>query len=298
MGSNQVQDLAERVEALLAEVEASAVPSVAERVEELVRSLLEMYGAGLDRVVDVLAGDSPGSREALLRRLAGDELTSALLVLHDLHPDDVTMRVTHALEAVRPYLGSHAGGVELLGVDEEAVVHLRLEGSCDGCPSSSQTVRNAIEDAILTAAPDVVSVDVLGMVAERPLLQIQPFRDREPALHATEHDAAAAETGWQHVDVDVPPRSVQHFHVAGEPVLVANLDGTLVAYLDRCPGCAEPPSGGVLAGDVLTCRGCGGQYDVRLAGRGLDSTVDHLDPLPLLPEGAGWKLALPTRTGT
>ena len=38
------------------------------------------------------------------------------------------------------------------------------------------TVQNAIEDAILLAAPDVLAVEAEGMVtADPPLLQIQPF---------------------------------------------------------------------------------------------------------------------------
>lgn len=286
MGGNEVQQLAGRVDTLMAEVAQSAVPAVAERVEELVRALVQMYGAGLSRVLDVLAGADGPARDAALRRLADDDLVSALLVLHDLHPDDVSTRVTRALDAVRPYLGSHAGGVELLGVDADAVVHLRLQGSCDGCPSSSETVRNAIEDAILAAAPDVAAIDVQGMVAEPPLLQIQPFRG-----------SPVEEGSWEHLDVDVPPRSTTRAVVAGEPVLVANLDGTLVAYRDRCPGCADDLSSGSLDGDVLTCAGCGARYDVRLAGRGLDGATTHLAPLPLLPEGPGWKLALPTRVG-
>ena len=92
----------------------------------------------------------------------------SLLVLHDLHPDDVTVRVQAALDRVRPYLGSHAGGVTFTGVDDRGVVHLRLEGSCDGCPSSAMTVQNAIEDAILAAAPDVLAVEVEGVVSDEP----------------------------------------------------------------------------------------------------------------------------------
>ena len=76
-----------------------------------------------------------------LERLVEDELVASLLVLHGLHPKDTETRVVEALDEVRPYLGSHAGGVELLGVDPEGVVHLRLEGSCDGCPSSTMTVK-------------------------------------------------------------------------------------------------------------------------------------------------------------
>ena len=156
-------------------------------------------------------------------------------MLHDLHPDDVTVRVQAALDKVRPYLGSHAGGVTFTGVDE-GVVHLRLEGSCDGCPSSAMTVQNAIEDAILAAAPDVLAVEVEGVVSEEPaLLQIQPF--------AGPREGGAR--GWVHVDVDVPPGTVSLAHVAGEPLLVAALGGLpgdgpargLVAYRPDCPTC-------------------------------------------------------------
>ena len=71
-----------------------------------------------------------------------------LLLLHGLHPLDLEARVRQALDKVRPYLRSHGGNVELLGVDE-GVVRLRLEGSCHGCPSSAATMRQTIEEAIL-----------------------------------------------------------------------------------------------------------------------------------------------------
>ena len=78
--------------------------------------MLELYGAGLERV----AGAPSTPTDHGSRRLADDELVGNLLVLHDLHPDDVDTRVQRALDQVRPYLGSHAGGVSLSGVDEEA----------------------------------------------------------------------------------------------------------------------------------------------------------------------------------
>ena len=62
---------------------------------------------------------------------------------------------------VRPFLGQHAGDVELLAVDGDAgAVLLRLKGSCDGCPSSAVTLKLAIERAILDAAPEINRIDV------------------------------------------------------------------------------------------------------------------------------------------
>ncbi len=52
----------------------------------------------------------------LLDRLAADDLVASLLAVHGLHPYDVETRVARALDGVRPYLGSHGGDVELLGL--------------------------------------------------------------------------------------------------------------------------------------------------------------------------------------
>ncbi|TVT23344.1 NifU family protein [Amycolatopsis acidiphila] len=132
---------------------------------------MELYGAGLSRVLE-LAGD------AVVARLADDELVRGLLILHDLHPLSTMERVTAALERVRPYLGTHAGDVELLGIGEDGVARLRLKGTCDGCPSSAVTVQQAIEREILTAAPEIAAIDVQGMVPDagpggRPLLPLE-----------------------------------------------------------------------------------------------------------------------------
>jgi Fe-S cluster biogenesis protein NfuA/nitrite reductase/ring-hydroxylating ferredoxin subunit len=244
-----------------------------------------LYAVGLGRIVD-LARES-----ALLRRLAEDEVTSSLLVLHDLHPDDAGTRIQAALDRVRPYLGSHAGGVELTGVDELGVAHLTLEGSCNGCPSSTVTVSSTLERAVLEAAPEVVAVDVTGVVAPtpaRPLLQIGLRPGLEPRAPAD----AEADTIWAHLDSAAAPGTMSLVDIAGESVLFVNLGGTAYAYRDRCPRCGASLVGGALAGDELACPSCHGVYDVRLAGRGVDSSGEHLDPLPLLPEGTGWKVAL------
>ena len=57
-------------------------------------------------------------------------------------------------------------------------MRLRLEGSCDGCPSSTMTVKLAIERAIEEAAPEVTAVEVENLTREREpqLLQIRTMR--------------------------------------------------------------------------------------------------------------------------
>ncbi len=281
--NRELHEHSARVEAVLDEFRAAGDERAMERAEELVRALMGLYAVGLDRVVD-LARES-----ALLRRLAEDEVTSSLLVLHDLHPDDASTRIQAALDRVRPYLGSHAGGVELTGVDEVGVAHLTLEGSCNGCPSSTVTVSSTLERAVLEAAPEVVAVDVTGVVAPtpaQPLLQIGLRPGLEPRA------PAEADPVWAHLESAAAPGTMSVVDIAGESVLLVNLGGTAYAYRDRCPRCGAGLAGGALAGDELACPSCHGVYDVRLAGRGIDASGEHLDPLPLLPEGTGWKVAL------
>lgn len=159
----------ERIETLLGKLSGSD----AELAEDLVRTLLEFYGAGLARVVEVVGGADP----ALLARLADDEHVRGLLVLHDIHPKSTMDRVVEALDKVRPYLGSHAGDVEIAGIDD-GVLTLQLRGSCDGCPSSAVTAQQAIERVVREAAPEIADVIVDGVVPEqtgpggRPLLPV------------------------------------------------------------------------------------------------------------------------------
>ena len=55
---------------------------------------------------------------------------------------------------MRPYMESHGGGVEVLGLEDD-VARLRLHGSCDGCPSSASTLELAIKQELEAAAPDL-----------------------------------------------------------------------------------------------------------------------------------------------
>ena len=306
MNRQEAQELAGRVEALLDAFQEAPDPMAAARAEELVRALVGLYGAGLARVVDLLGQVDGGA--ALVRRLADDDLVGSLLILHDLHPDDVDTRVQQALDRVRPYLGSHAGGIEYTGIDADGVAHLRLEGSCDGCPSSSVTVTLTIERAVLDAAPEVVAVAVEGMVAREkalPLLQIGrppsetaaaatvPGAAPVPATVAAPIPGGGSGAGWEHLEVAVPAGHLARRELAGVAVALCTLGGTPYAYRDACPSCGTPLSDGTLEGDVLTCATCTSRYDVRLAGRSVAPQGRHLDPLPLLPEGTGWRVALP-----
>ena len=147
----------DRIEALFDQLRVSADPRTFDQAEELLRLVTELYGAGLARIVELLQVEAP----ELLTALVDDELLGSLFVVHGLHPQDLATRVAAALDSVRPFLQGHGGDVELLELDEAVgAVHLRLLGSCDGCPSSAVTLRTEVERAIAEAAPEIVTIDV------------------------------------------------------------------------------------------------------------------------------------------
>ena len=152
-----------RVEELVHEIEAVADPRVRSCAVELVSSLMEVHGAGLARMLEVL--EQTGHSDEVVDRYAHDPLVASLLLLYGLHPVDFEFRILQAREKVRPLLKSQGGNVELLSIDD-GVVRLRLQGSCHGCPSSAMTLKNSIEEAIYEFAPDIAELQVEGSVPE------------------------------------------------------------------------------------------------------------------------------------
>ncbi|MBE3012185.1 NifU family protein [Microbispora sp. NEAU-D428] len=146
----------ERIERLLGALVGSEARATA---EELLREIVGLYGAGLERVMAIV---TEAGAAGALRDLVEDPLVAGLLVLHDLHPLTTAERVRAVLES-QP--------AELLSV-EGGVVRLRLKGAC-GCPSSRIAITESIERAIARVAPEVARVDVESPVRDTvTLLQI------------------------------------------------------------------------------------------------------------------------------
>ncbi len=138
------EDRVRRIEDLVRRLELIPDPASRETAHSLMEAILELHGAGLERMMDITfeAGDTG---KATIRRFAGDGLVSSLLLLHDLHPDDLETRVHHAL-------GKTHGSAELLGVFEGAV---RVRLTAAGCG-----LKETVESAIREAAPDAVEITV------------------------------------------------------------------------------------------------------------------------------------------
>src|SRR3984893_16298883 len=297
-GHSNVRQVGDRIEVLLGELRQEAPPQVGGKVEEVIGLLVELYGAGLERILEVVNEDAD-TAGPLLKRFTDDKFIESLLVLHGIHPVDVDTRIEAALDQARPYLGSHAGGVEYLGADDDGVAHLKLEGSCHGCPSSTVTVKLTLEQAIAEAAPEVLRVQVEG-VAEAPtgpspsLIQIQT----RPGAGSNGSDSASdAASSWMPVNaVGLLPGEKRIQLVEGMEVLICSAVGNLYAYRNACASCGASLYDAALLDEALRCSRCGTLYNVRLAGRSVhtsDGSSVHLAPLPLLQDESGWKVAVP-----
>jgi Fe-S cluster biogenesis protein NfuA len=136
-----------RIESLVNALEALPDTAARAAARELVRALLDLHAAGLERVL-ALAGTD------LISRLAEDERVGSLLLLHGLHPHSASDRVNRVLEQARPKLLAIGGDAELTDATEN-VVRLRLRGD----PAAEPELRVEIEKLIVAAAPDVNAIE-------------------------------------------------------------------------------------------------------------------------------------------
>jgi Fe-S cluster biogenesis protein NfuA/nitrite reductase/ring-hydroxylating ferredoxin subunit len=308
----EVQQRLQRIESLVGSIESSADPVARSAAVDLTRTLMDLHGAGIERMMEMVFETGAAGGE-IIDRFAQDDLVSSLLLLYGLHPLDIETRVSQALDKVRPYLRSHGGDVELLGI-AEGVARLKMQGSCNGCASSALTLKLAIEEAIYDAAPDVTSLEVEG-VTGGPQSHPTSGYSTQATSHATaqaaggaasrlvqlerapaKHGPAAAESrGWAEVRdlVSVRNGAVRHIEVSGRSVLFCRLGETFYAYSDTCPDCGHALRAATLEASAVVCPGCRQRFDVMRAGRGLDKPDLHLQPFPLLIENGQAKVALP-----
>jgi Fe-S cluster biogenesis protein NfuA len=73
----------------------------------------------------------------------------------------MTERILKALDAVRPYLQSDNGDIELDRVSEDGIVYVRFTGACKSCPMSQMTLRAGVERMIMREVPGVRRVEAV-----------------------------------------------------------------------------------------------------------------------------------------
>ena len=182
---------------------------------------------------------------------------------------------------------SHGGDVELLGL-EDGVAQLRLRGQLRRLPGvgrrrSSWRSRQALEEA----APDLDGIDVEGVdgAEERaaPAAAGSGTTCPRPRRRGSSLDGSSGRRRGARSAAEV----------AGVPLVVANVDGTLLAYRNACAGCGgaarRRPSS---TAGALACPACGRSFDLPRAGRSLDDDRLQLEPVPLLRDDGPVTVAL------
>ncbi|BCL79358.1 NifU family protein [Ktedonobacteria bacterium brp13] len=165
------QRQAARIEMLVQEVAAFSDPHARAVAEELIQTLLDMYGEGLARLLEITAAtDTSGL--ALIDTYASDELLNALFVLHGLHPLDIESRFLQALDQVRSSLKLQGNTLEFVRM-EDGIAYLRLQGGCHSCGTPAN-LQLAIEETLYKAVPDLQGLEVEG-VSDQPLRSTMPM---------------------------------------------------------------------------------------------------------------------------
>jgi len=70
-------------------------------------------------------------------------------------------KVEEVLGTIRPMLQADGGDVELVDVEEDGTVKVKLKGACGGCPMSRITLKRGIEARMKQVIPDVKSVEAV-----------------------------------------------------------------------------------------------------------------------------------------
>ena len=171
-----------RIDGLVNKLETSADPLIRAAAKELMQSIMELHGAGIERMMEITSEGLEGGA-GIIEGFGADPLVGSLLVLYGLHPDDLATRVNQGLSKARPLLKARGATLELVSLDHDKV-HVRIRA--DGCTSSSDSLRAAVQEAIYETAPDVDNLVIeaseallgsSGFVPLESLGGLQPLRE-------------------------------------------------------------------------------------------------------------------------
>jgi len=231
-------------------------------------------GRLMERVTELGGAD-------LAAQIAEDPLVQTLLEMYDLTGADEREQVEHALQGVYPYIESHGGHLELLGV-EAGSVRVRLSGSCGDCPGSSGTLTRVVETALREGFPGFHA-----LVAEQP---IPAFPTPEPTARRALRRPRWVTVG--RVD-DLAPGELRAVWPEGASLLLARLGDEFYAYRNGCPpGSPLTLHTGRLEGTTLICPWHGCRYDIR-TGKRLDGE-GKLEVLPVAVRDGEVRIAVGT----
>ncbi len=155
------QSRVQKIGGLVHDLETIADPASRAAAKELVQLLMDLHGAGLERIMEVVFQSGEAGAK-IIDDVGQDPLVSSLLVLYGLHPDDLQTRVERKLKQIVSKL--HKMGAEASLVDVvDGKVRLRASLNTHSCGSTARTVQTTLEESIYEAAPDLSSLVIEGL---------------------------------------------------------------------------------------------------------------------------------------
>ena len=157
----EFQEKMRQLGALVGELDQMPGGSSKVAARELVQLLMEVHGAGLERMIELILESVREPGNAIIDRFGQDPIVRNLLLLYSLHPDDLETRVLRALDAVAGRLRKFDSEVKLVSIHDGAV-QLRLHTSGHACGSTTKDLRSIVEGSMYDFAPDLTSLTILG----------------------------------------------------------------------------------------------------------------------------------------
>jgi Fe-S cluster biogenesis protein NfuA len=145
----------QRIEGLLQQIESFPNATVRETAREVVQTLMDLHGSAIAAMLDV-ARESGAPGQTIIDQFGRDGLIASVLLLYGLHPVDLATRARRAVDQVRPLLRSQGGDVALVDVVEGGALTVRVSGPGD----TASRLRATVEQAIYSAVPDVVGIEI------------------------------------------------------------------------------------------------------------------------------------------
>jgi 3-phenylpropionate/trans-cinnamate dioxygenase ferredoxin subunit len=272
------RDILAEVQRLMAELESHPDPAVRTAVAALLQGIDAIHRTALTHLVGAIQGMAG---EAFMNRLTADPAIRLLLMSYDLIAVDRRLQAEETLDSVRGHLHEHGIDVELTEVVGGAV-YVRLHG-VEQSGVATEAVRHDLEEALRGGLLGFQELVIGDRAAGRTsnLLQVGGLRRAQRPIYRRVCGAR-----------DVKPGTVKAVDIDGRGILIANVDGELLAVSNQCGESPLPLQFSTLDGAELRCSWHGCRYDLR-SGHRLDGP-ERLTVFPLAVEGDDVRLAVGT----
>ena len=177
MDNSEFQKHTQRVDELVQRLTALPESDARTTSLELLQSLMDLHGAAMSRIVELLSESGDAGHKAL-SKLGADPMVCGLLVLYGIHPVSIEERVKAAIQKLNSQLAKRRSSVTLSDVTE-TVVRVAVLSQPHGHGSPDQKLKPTIEQAILEAAPEVAEIIIEGLSSPDFILlnMIQPAKE-------------------------------------------------------------------------------------------------------------------------